>query len=185
MNIIQSPDYTLTFFGGIDHDETLDSIDPEGIVFNNDVIMSFDGRDKHKKKGGAESDEFIKKHWNMFDDLGFTLNKIVEVNTDNQIAARKTQKRKGANDNLILATRAAIISAAHEDPRDDDETDDDDDLANYLGGQEDYINDLSNEYVDDFVKTQTDTYTGSHDDEYDFYGSSSDAGDDDEYNFYE
>lgn len=173
MDIIQSN--TLTYFGGIDSDL------PD-IIFNNDDFELLDTSEKksHKKKmGAAESAEFIKKHWSMFDDLGFKLDKIIEVDVSGQVSNQESD----------AALVSAKITAAHEDSEDpDDESDDD--IANYLGGQEEYFEDIENSeddpedyeggledsegFIDDFVKTQT-SISGSYNkhkiDEYDSHDS--------------
>lgn len=208
MNIIQSSDYTLTYFGGADLSGDHSMIDLPNVVFNNDEIESFGSYEEvehntknkkspktltqKKKRGAAETNEFIKKHWSMFDDLGFKMTKVVEIDTTNQVSTPKI----GASEK-VLATHSAIMSAAHDE--------DDDDI---VGGVDSFDDDVivtgsfdDEEFIDDFVKTQVGSYEkiingGAADgeyDEYDFFvdyepdkhGGQSDDSDEEYYNFYE
>jgi len=137
MSIINYSDGDITYFGGKEYITDVPSFDLPSIVFNNDEIVSMET--SRNKKGGAQTEEYVKQNWDMFRDLGFDIKQIAPVDVSNQIDGRPKKmtgghvhpfelgiqnneifnghKRIDTTDHINQAPKhKAAYEAAHEDP---------------------------------------------------------------------
>lgn len=173
----------INIYGGVMtyFDEYSGGLDTSHIIFNNDIIETFDPKSSGDKCGGYEDENLLRAHWDMFKDLGFESLGTLSIDTGKY---------------------EAPISGALED---DKETTDIErgliNIASQSSGLAEVVPSagIMTEFIDDaIIAARTALVAAAYEDmsdEYDFYGGEDDfyggeddelfVSDDEEYDFYD
>jgi len=132
MYLQNNHDGISTYFGSYDFgpDDT--------IMFKNDVIS-----------GAYEKETSVKKNWDLFKDLGFKLDKVIEAPLAKKTKGSKESK-KGSKKGSYEEKRMSVIEGAHESS-DADYTFDIDVTGSYNDNDGHVIKDVAEELALDFM----------------------------------